>query len=417
MKKLILFTFFVVSTGLSFSQFISFEYTQILIYSVEINYSSSSGSYEPWSPNLGFYSNAMAQLQARYDRNFNSLSKEYLKLKDLKLINNSNQSTLNNYRDERLYYIKNSISRWDLTIDSKYLEGREYICKIYSYPSIKNEILLLQSCQKELNRIKYKDPDNFLYSTRYQSIMKTIEKLKNCSTSEIEELSWERTELENHPSYSSSIIGKPIRIGDIEVAYNHFPNELMWNDAVKACTDLGNGWRLPTKDELNFLYENKDKIGGFAKEFYWSSAELNNSNVWMQAFVHGYQTTENIYNFPHYVRAVRTFRDPINSSSIIGKQIKIGNLEVAQHDFPNYMLFYEAVKACTDLGNGWRLPTYTELNIIIQNKDKIAGFPEHGYLWYSTGDNLYCYPGYYRTFDESLAGSPKVAYVRAVRSF
>ena len=316
MKKLILFTFFVVSTGLSFSQFISFEYTQILIYSVEINYSSSSGSYEPWSPNLGFYSNAMAQLQARYDRNFNSLSKEYLKLKDLKLINYSNNSTLNNYRDERLYYIKNYISRWDLTIDSKYLEGREYICKIYSYPSIKNEILLLQSCQKELNRIKYKDPDNFLYSKRYQSIMKTIEKLKNCSTSEIEELSWERTELENQNNNTSTI--------------NNYSSN--------------------------------------------------------------------------------------NTSSIIGKPIKIGNLEVAQHDFPNDMLFYEAVKACTDLGNGWRLPTSTELNIIIQNKDKIAGFPEHGYLWHSGGYYYYCYPGYYRTLDESLAGSHPT-FVRAVRSF
>ena len=317
MKKLILFTFFVVSTGLSFSQFISFEYTQILIYSVEINYSSSSGSYEPWSPNLGFYSNAMAQLQARYDRNFNSLSKEYSKLKDLKLINYSNQSTLNNYRDERLYYIKNSISRWDLTIDSKYLQGRKYICEIYSYPSIKNEILLLQSCQKELNRIKYKDPDNFLYSKRYQSIMKTIEKLKNCSTSEIEELSWERTELENQNNNTSTI--------------NNYSSN--------------------------------------------------------------------------------------NTSSIIGKPIKIGNLEVAQHDFPNAMLFYEAVKACTDLGNGWRLPTSDELSTIINNKDKIAGAPlEHGYLWISTGYYSYCFPNFYRTLEESLAGSHPV-FVRAVRSF
>jgi len=63
---------------------------------------------------------------------------------------------------------------------------------------------------------------------------------------------------------SDSIIGKPIRIRNLEVAQNDFPKEMTWYDAKKACTDLGNGWRLPTKDELNLLYINKDKIGGFA---------------------------------------------------------------------------------------------------------------------------------------------------------
>ena len=31
-----------------------------------------------------------------------------------------------------------------------------------------------------------------------------------------------------------------------------------WHDANKACNALGKGWRLPTKDELNTLYQNKD---------------------------------------------------------------------------------------------------------------------------------------------------------------
>ncbi len=34
-----------------------------------------------------------------------------------------------------------------------------------------------------------------------------------------------------------------------------------WDDAKEACENLGDGWRLPTKDELNILYKNKDKIG------------------------------------------------------------------------------------------------------------------------------------------------------------
>jgi hypothetical protein len=324
MKKLILFTFFVVSSGLSFSQFISFEYTEILIYSIEIKYSSSSGSYQPFSPDLDFYGNAMAQMQARHDRNFKSLSNEYFKLKDLKLINYSNNSTLNNYRAERLNWVKRAIESSDVGNESNTSKIRNYCSAIYSYPSIKNEILLLQSCQKELNRIKYKDPDNFLYSKRYQSIMKTLEKLKNCSTSEIQELSWERTELENqnngsttfnNPSinntsssntYSSSIIGKPIRIGSLEVAQNDFPKYMFWAEAVKECTDLGNGWRLPTKSELNLMYLNKDKIGGFASSVYWSSTEGNSNHAWGQPFSYGTQGDYGKKNGMN-VRAVRTF--------------------------------------------------------------------------------------------------------------
>ena len=321
MKKLILFTFFVVSSGLSFSQFISFEYTEILIYSIEIKYSSSSGSYQPFSPDLDFYGNAMAQMQARHDRNFKSLSNEYFKLKDLKLINYSNNSTLNNYRAERLNWVKRAIESSDVGNESNTSKIRNYCSAIYSYPSIKNEILLLQSCQKELNRIKYKDPDNFLYSKRYQSIMKTLEKLKNCSTSEIQELSWERTELENQnngsttfnnpstnntsSSNTSSIIGKPIRIGSIEVAQNDFPKRMSWDDAVKACADLGNGWRLPTKNELNLMYLNKNKIGGFAN-YYWSSEEFNSNTAWGQLFGNGNQLND-VKGFGYYVRAVRAF--------------------------------------------------------------------------------------------------------------
>jgi hypothetical protein len=143
-------------------------------------------------------------MQARYDRNHSSLSKEYFKLKDLKLINTINQSTLNNYRAARLGWIYNATSTWDVGNDANYANIRNYCCEIYSYSSIKSEITLLQSCQTELNRIKYRDPDNYLYSKRYKSIMKTLDLLKNCSTSEIKNLSWEKTELENTSNNNSS---------------------------------------------------------------------------------------------------------------------------------------------------------------------------------------------------------------------
>jgi uncharacterized membrane protein (GlpM family) len=103
-----------------------------------------------------------------------------------------------------------------------------------------------------------------------------------------------------------SIIGIPIKIGNLEVAQYHFPHQMKWRDAIKACKDLGDAWRLPTSEELNIIYENKDKIGGFAVNYYWSSTELGSGQSWAQDFYDGSQNvTSKDYTF--YVRAIRAF--------------------------------------------------------------------------------------------------------------
>ena len=51
--------------------------------------------------------------------------------------------------------------------------------------------------------------------------------------------------------------------------------KMSWDDAKNSCAELGNGWRLPTKEELIFLYENKEKIGGFDNSYYWCSKEYD----------------------------------------------------------------------------------------------------------------------------------------------
>ena len=105
----------------------------------------------------------------------------------------------------------------------------------------------------------------------------------------------------------SKIIGTPNNIGDFEVAQNDFPNQMNWNDAKKACADLGNGWRLPTKNELNLMYENKDKIGGFVNYGYWGSTESEANGAWKQDFYDGYQPLNGGKDSSNYVRAVRAF--------------------------------------------------------------------------------------------------------------
>lgn len=106
--------------------------------------------------------------------------------------------------------------------------------------------------------------------------------------------------------YSDSVIGKPIRMGKIEVAQSDFSKRMDWKDAKEACANLGNGWRLPTKKEISKIYKNKDEIGGFASKDYWSSTVSNTSFAWGQSFYGGNQFDGNKSSL-NYVRAVRFF--------------------------------------------------------------------------------------------------------------
>jgi hypothetical protein len=49
--------------------------------------------------------------------------------------------------------------------------------------------------------------------------------------------------------------------------------------AARACRDLGAVWYLPATTELVVLFDNKDAIGSFVADFYWSSTELTTNNA------------------------------------------------------------------------------------------------------------------------------------------
>lgn len=96
--------------------------------------------------------------------------------------------------------------------------------------------------------------------------------------------------------------------------------------AAKICQDLVldgyDDWYLPSNDELSKLYLNKDKVGGFTGDFYWSSTEFNEwygngSRAWVLHFnsgvlygASGSYSNSGMYNDKlqnHCVRAVRLF--------------------------------------------------------------------------------------------------------------
>ena len=80
------------------------------------------------------------------------------------------------------------------------------------------------------------------------------------------------------------------------------------NYAARLCNDLilngYNDWFLPSKEELNILYQNK-KLIEMSTDFYWSSSEYNNNYAWYYYFG-GSQHYGN-KNKVCRVRAVRTF--------------------------------------------------------------------------------------------------------------
>ena len=93
---------------------------------------------------------------------------------------------------------------------------------------------------------------------------------------------------------------------NIEIAPKEYERRLNWNDAKLYCElltiDGKMDWRLPTKDELNEIYNSENDFVG---SYYWSSTEYNGYDAWGQYMSNGSQN----YNFKftsYYVRAVRS---------------------------------------------------------------------------------------------------------------
>lgn len=90
--------------------------------------------------------------------------------------------------------------------------------------------------------------------------------------------------------------------------------------AAKKCFDYSYGgyddWFLPSKDELNLMYQNLHKrgLGSFATnnpyyDYYWSSSEDNSKKAWKYNFFFGEPSSylrSDLYD-NYYVRAVRAF--------------------------------------------------------------------------------------------------------------
>jgi hypothetical protein len=122
----------------------------------------------------------------------------------------------------------------------------------------------------------------------------------------IDSLPKDSTPKETVSPEQAKIIGTPFRIGSLEVAQYDFPEEIDWHEAMKVCTALGTGWRLPTIEELRIILKTHDKISTCSGLVYWSSSEKDNSNAFFFNIC-GESTSYFNKQTINYVRAVRSF--------------------------------------------------------------------------------------------------------------
>ena len=94
---------------------------------------------------------------------------------------------------------------------------------------------------------------------------------------------------------------------NFEIAPKSTEIQANWYDARLYCFSLRidgkTGWRLPTKEELNEIYES---VNDFEKAWYWSSTEYNGNGAWGQDMSDGYQYASAKGGGVSYVRAIRS---------------------------------------------------------------------------------------------------------------
>ena len=123
----------------------------------------------------------------------------------------------------------------------------------------------------------------------------------------------------------NAVAGLSLKIGDIgpgggivfyvegnkSYEVSEMLGEATWSGAVELCNNYRGGgyddWYLPTKDELNLIWQNLRKAGKISGEdWYWSSSQDYGNSAWCQRFSDGYQNLCNQY-YIGCVRAVQAF--------------------------------------------------------------------------------------------------------------
>ena len=115
----------------------------------------------------------------------------------------------------------------------------------------------------------------------------------------------------NYPQDDPGADGTAIGTGKDNTDYlidRYTSDTYLWYYVNQHRTNTGKQWHVPSKDELNVLYENLTQIGNFStstRPYYWSSFEFSSDYAWCRNFSSG----DELYTYKYYtdtrVRCVR----------------------------------------------------------------------------------------------------------------
>jgi hypothetical protein len=202
------------------------------------------------------------------------------------------------------------------------------------------------------------------------------------------------------------------------------PGDYTQARAGTSCANLGGAWRLPTRLELVSLVDFTVAYPGLtinskyfpntpAASFWTSSATAGASEyAWIVGFDSGVASVDSVAS-THDVRCVQAASkcDPARY------QVRAGGLVLdhatgltwRQAVAPDSYAWSDATTYCAGLGAGWRLPSLTELQTIVEDTtlnpaiDRTAfpGTPST-YFWTSSGDGAG--GAWYVDFDSGTTG-------------
>jgi len=118
----------------------------------------------------------------------------------------------------------------------------------------------------------------------------------------------------NVASTGASPTGPGAELGDGASNTNKILSDCAFGSVAASdaqAQDSGSDWFLPSINELNEMFVNKEileSVAGFSafSDFYWSSTESDADNAWKQNFSNGIQD-DDFKGFEFFVRAVRAF--------------------------------------------------------------------------------------------------------------
>ena len=83
---------------------------------------------------------------------------------------------------------------------------------------------------------------------------------------------------------------------------------VVWDKVNEFRQSHSDKWFVPSKDELNLVYENKSNLSNLSLNtnlYYWSSSENSSFDAWFQYFISGNQISNDKYQHNNRVRLCR----------------------------------------------------------------------------------------------------------------